>query len=127
MFKKGMVVMAILSVSMAAISSGAHADGYPLRFNDRSSRDDRRDDVKIERLEREVDQLQNQVRDLDARLGRLERTPVSAGWTCSLLDNLGNSYFGRGTTKIEAEHNAKAACQKVYDAMFCKQAPRCEQ
>lgn len=132
MFKKSMVVMALLSVStMAVISSGAHADGFGGGFHAEIGGSDALVAAKVENLEKLVGELQNRVQNLNERISRLEQfaqPQAPVGWTCSTNDNFSRPYIGHGATQIDAQFDARNSCTKGSGAaMFCNNPVSCSQ
>lgn len=55
--------------------------------------------------------------------------PARRSWTCSLTTSFGDTFLGKGTTRVEAEAKAKQACAKSpQGGMICEhRTPKCEQ
>ena len=86
-------------------------------------------DVRVQSLERKVQQLQRQNMNIEDRLQALEYGqyppqyggPVSAIPYSAMIVDSGSSkvFLGSGSTKLEAEAKARQECAKVVNSYYC--------
>lgn len=122
--KKTILIMMTLLMAVSSLSAFARNDRDDRPIIRISVGQDRNQDAhkRIQRLEEAVRDLQDMVYDLqDDRRDRVINEHV-----CVLKTNFDGSFIGKGSTKIEAEANAVAACRRG-GAAFCERTKQnCE-
>ena len=95
-------------------------------------------DLRVQQLERQVN---NQNLAIDELFSRLDRMDQRGGrgyggpgggyravtFNCLVTDSGYNkSFLGSGTTQLDAEFNAKKACQSAVSPSYCTVTPKCD-
>ena len=81
---------------------------------------------RLRKMERAMIQLQQAVITLEGQQFEQPPIPTGAAYSCMLQTRNNGTYLGKGDSRMEAEANARIACDEKAGSFWCKADIKCE-